>query len=135
MSLFNAIDISATGVNAMQTWIDASAGNIANANDAVATNQPAYAEQSAVLSALPATGSGQAGNGVAVHIALGSTAGVIEPSPSNPLADASGNVKLPNVSLADQLVGLMQAQDGYQANTSVISRAMAAYQAGLTIGS
>jgi flagellar basal body rod protein FlgC len=41
---------------------------------------------------------------------------------------------MPNVSTSDQLIDLMQAQDGYQADTESISRAMAAYQAALTIG-
>lgn len=137
MSLFGALSITGSGVDAMQTWIDTSGGNIANANDVTSTNQPAYAAQTPVLMADPAAmGSDGVGQGVSVTaIALGSTAGVLEHQPGNPLADARGNVRIPDVSMAAQLVGLIEAQDGYQANTAAMQRAQAAYQAGLTIGS
>jgi flagellar basal-body rod protein FlgC len=135
VSLFSAISTSNTGIDAMQTWIDTSGANIANANDAVATNQPAYAEQNPVFTPVGATVPGAPGSGVATTVAEGSTAGVIANEPSNPLADRNGNVKLPNISISDQLVGLMQAQQGYQANTNALGRAVAAYQSGLTIGS
>ncbi|MCU1495384.1 MAG: protein of unknown function domain protein [Acidimicrobiaceae bacterium] len=135
MTLFSALGIAGTGVDAMQTWIDAAGGNVANANDAVATNQPAYAEQTAVFTPVTAAIPGDPGQGVQVSIAEGSTAGVIAYEPNNPIADNQGDVKLPNVSLSDQLVGLIQAQGGYQADTNVMSRAVAAYQSGLTIGS
>lgn len=135
MTLFSALNIARTGLDAMQTWIDTAGGNIANANDAVATNAPAYAEQSAVLTPVSAAVPGQSGQGVSVTVAEGSTAGVIAYEPHNPLADRNGDVKLPNVSISDQLVGLIQAQDGYQANTNALARAVAAYQSGLTIGS
>jgi len=44
-------------------------------------------------------------------------------------------VKVPDVSLSGELVNLMQAQDGYEADTSVLQKAITAYQSGLTIGS
>lgn len=137
MSLFGALSIAGSGVDAMQTWIDTSGGNLANANDVTSTNQPAYATQTPVLTADPAAmGGGGMGQGVSVTaIALGSTTGLLEHQPGNPLADAQGNVRVPDVSMSDQLVGLIEAQDGYQADTTVMQRAQAAYQAGLTIGS
>jgi flagellar basal-body rod protein FlgC len=134
VSLFSSIDISGSGIDAMQTWIDASAGNIANANDATSTKTGTYAEQHAVFTPVGPTTPNGAGAGVAVSIVLSGTAGVLAPGSSNPNKDAQGNVRLPGISVSDQLVNLMQAQDGYQANTSAISRATAAYQAALTIG-
>ena len=135
MSLFSALSTAGTGVDAMQTWIDAAAANVANANDAVATSQPAYAEQTAVFTPVAAPIPGQPGGGVSASIAEGSTAGVITYDPTSALANSQGDVKLPALSIADQLAGLIQAQDGYQANTVVMARAIAAYQSGLTIGS
>jgi flagellar basal-body rod protein FlgC len=78
---------------------------------------------------------GQPGEGVSTSVELGSTTGIIAHEPNNPIADNQGNVKEPNISISDQLVGLIQAQDDYQANTDALSHAVAAYQAGLTIGS
>lgn len=135
MSMFSALSTAGTGVDAMQTWIDATGANVANANDAVATNQPAYAEQTAVFTPVGAMVPGQPGGGVSATVTEGSTAGIIAHDPTSPLANSQGNVKLPAVSIADQLVGLIQAQGGYQANTDVMARAIAAYQSGLTIGS
>ena len=65
----------------------------------------------------------------------GSNAGVIAYEPHSPMANAQGLVRVPNVSLSTELVNLIQAQNGYQADTSVLQKAVAAYQAGLTIGS
>ncbi len=135
MTLFSALGIAGSGVDAMQTWIDTAGGNIANANDAAATNKPVYAEQTTVLSPIGAQVPGQTGNGVQASVVEGSTAGVLAYEPNNPLADANGNVRVPNVSISDQLVGLIQAQTGYQADTNVLTHAIAAYQSGLTIGS
>jgi flagellar basal-body rod protein FlgC len=137
MSLFGAISITGSGVEAMQTWIDTAGGNIANMNDVAPTGQPVYAPQTPVLTADPAPmGSGSVGQGVTVTaIALGSTAGLVQHDPTSPLADAQGNVRVPDISMSDQLVGLIEAQDGYQADTAAMQRAVTAYQAGLTIGS
>jgi len=72
---------------------------------------------------------------VQASVVEGSTAGVLAYEPNNPIAGANGEVRLPDVSISDQLVGLIQAQNGYQADTNVMSHAIAAYQSGLTIGS
>lgn len=134
MSIFGALDISGSGVQAMQTWIDANAGNIANADDVSATNTTPYEAQLANFSPAPAGASGEPG-GVTVNVTASTAPGTLEQQPGNPLADATGNVELPNISLGDQLVGLIQAQEGYSADTSAITRAISAYQAGIAIGS
>jgi len=135
VSLFSAIGIAGSGVDAMQTWIDTSGGNIANANDAVAVGKPTYAEETTVLSADGSPVPGDSGVGVTATVALGSTTGELAYQPDNPLANAEGEVKVPDVSLSGELVNLMQAQDGYEADTSVLQKAITAYQSGLTIGS
>lgn len=132
--LFSALGIAGSGVDAMQTWINTTGGNIANANDTVAVNKPTYAEEATVL-APAATIPGQPGVGVSASVQLGSSTGIVAYEPHNPLANAQGLVRVPNVSMSNELVNLIQAQDGYQADTSVLQKAVAAYQAGLTIGS
>ncbi len=135
MSLFGPIDVSGTGVDAMQTWIDTSAGNIANANDAVPVGTPAYAAETPVFTPVGGGVPGQPGEGVATSVVLGSSTGVVAYDPSSPVANPQGEVVLPDVSMSDQLVSLIEAQLGYQADTTAIARAVAAYNAGLTIGS
>jgi len=135
VSLFGALDISASGVNAAQMWINTSAGNIANANDVSSTSSAAYQAQTPVfvpgVSLPDGTGSGVAVAG----IALGSSTGIIESNPQSPLADGQGLVRVPDVSMSDQLVNLVQAQNDFQANTAAMERAKTAYQAALTLGS
>ena len=134
MSLFGAIDISGSGINAAQTWINTSAGNIANANDTVATSTGVYREQTPVFSAIGQLG--QVGDGVTVsNVSLGSSAGIIEYQPSNPQADKEGNVRVANVDLGEQMVNLITAQTDYQANANAIQHATQAYQSALTLGS
>ncbi len=134
MTLFGAIDISGSGINAAQTWINTSAGNLANANDAVPTSSGAYATQTPFF--VPVGVPGQVGSGVAVSgIQLGDTVGILEYQPTNPLADKQGNVRLPDVNTGAQMVNLIQAQTDYQANTSALAHAKQAYQSALTIGS
>lgn len=134
MNLFGALDISGSGINAAQTWINTTAGNIANANDTVATTSPVYATQTPFFQAVGQAG--QIGDGVAVtSVQLGSTAGVIESQPNNPLADAQGNVRVANVDMGSQMVNLIAAQSAYQANASALASAKLAYQSALTIGS
>ena len=47
-----------------------------------------------------------------------STAGQIESDPGNPLANAQGEVRVADVNLGSQMVGLIQAQETYQANAT-----------------
>ncbi len=135
MSLFGALDISASGIDAAQTWINTSAGNIANANDVAPTSAGAYQEQTPVYAPAESLPDG-AGAGVTVAgVDLGSSSGLIESDPQSPLADSQGMVRVPDVSMAEQLVNLVQAQNDYQANTAALERAKTAYQAALTLGS
>ncbi len=55
-------------------------------------------------------------------------------SPTNPLADEQGYVRMPDIDLGTQMTNLLIAQRGYQANISAISRATDAYQAALQLG-
>lgn len=133
MSIFPAIGISASGIDAAQTWIDTSAGNLANMNDTVPVSQGAYQQQTPVFSAVGVPGS--AGQGVAVtSVALGSATGLIVSDPGSPQANAQGDVRQANISTSQQLVDLVQAQNDYQANASAYDRAVVAYQAALTLG-
>jgi len=133
MSLFGSLNISGSGIDAAQTWINTTAGNIANADDVVATNQSAYASETPVFT--PVASGDQAGDAVQVSgMQLGSTAGIVTQDPTNPLADAQGNVLTSDVSLSSQMVSLIAAQNDYQANTNALSQAKTAYQSALTLG-
>jgi flagellar basal-body rod protein FlgC len=129
MPIFDSIGIAGTGATTYRKWLDAVSDNIANMNNAVSTSQSAFQERFVI--AQPASD----GNGVQVGgVAFGSKEGRVVYDPQNPLADANGNVRYPDIDLSDQMGQLMMAQRGYQANLSVVDRAKDAYQAALQLG-
>ncbi|HXW36137.1 MAG TPA: hypothetical protein VEJ87_16295, partial [Acidimicrobiales bacterium] len=106
MSLFGSIQISGSGIDAAQMWINTSAGNLANMNDVAPTNEGAYQEQTPILT--PVTTPTGEGEGVAVDsVGLGDSTGIVVYDPSSPLADKQGMVRMPDVSASQQLVDLV----------------------------
>jgi flagellar basal-body rod protein FlgC len=133
MSLFGSLDIAGSGIGAAQEWLNTTAGNIANMDDVSPTDEAAYGAQTPVF--VPSGTPGQVGDGVTVAgISEGDTTGIIQSDPSSPLADAQGNVRVPDVELGSQMVNMIQAQTDYQANASVFADAKTAYQSALTLG-
>jgi flagellar basal-body rod protein FlgC len=132
MAIFDTLSISGSGMTAHRKWLDAVSDNISNINDVSATSEDAFKERFVDVQANE-YGSGEGGVRVA-GVTFGSGEGRIVYEPDNPLADADGNVKYPDIDLGDQMTELMIAQRGYQANVTAISRATDAYQAALRLG-
>jgi flagellar basal-body rod protein FlgC len=131
MTLFGAIGVAGTGMTVTRKWLDAVSDNISNINDVRSTSEDAF--QARYVQAKEIT-SGDGGVQVAATVLSGKTEGRIVYDPSNPLADADGNVKMPDIDLSSQMTQLIMAQRGYQANAAVVDRAKAAYEVALTIG-
>jgi flagellar basal-body rod protein FlgC len=133
MGLFGAMDISQSALTTYRTWLDAISDNIANINTARPTSGAAFQARTVVQQAVQ--GPDEIGSGVKVStVALGDPAGIIKNDPSNPLADANGNVRMPNIDLGEQMTNMLIAQRAYQLNVTVISRAREIYQQAMGIG-
>ena len=133
MGLFDIFSISGSGVGLNRAWMDAVSDNISNVNTVRRTSESAFQARYVVAQSTDVTGTG--GGGVAVAgIALGDAEGLVVSDPSNPLADANGMVRRPDIDLGDQMTQLIQAQRGYQANLAVVQRATDAYTAALQVG-
>lgn len=131
--IFSSIDVSASGIGAAQTWIDTTAGNIANANDTVPVGTPTYQQQTPVFA--PVTGAVGQGDGVAVSaVQLGPSVGQVVADPGSPAANGQGLVSQPLVDTSQQLTQLVQAQQDFQVNSTAYQKAVTAYKAILTIG-
>jgi flagellar basal-body rod protein FlgC len=129
MSIFNAIGVAGTGVTVSRKWLDAVSDNIANMNNASRTSENAF--QARYVIAQEAAD----GNGVQVGgMALGSAEGVLAHDPDNPLADAEGYVRRPDIDLGSQMAQMMMAQRAYQANLAVVDRAKDSYAAAINLG-
>lgn len=132
MGLFNAIDTAASGVTVGRKWMDAISDNISNINTPRRTSENAFQARYVVAQAVD-YGSGTGGVQVGA-IAQGSKEGRVVQDPTNPLADADGNVRMPDIDLASQMTQLIMAQRGYQANLKVVESAQEAYRAAVSAG-
>jgi flagellar basal-body rod protein FlgC len=138
--MFDAIGTSGTGLATYQTWIDSLANNIANVNDVTPTSQAAFQAQYVQASPIdggPAGSGADGGSGAGVQISgarYTSAQGIVTYDPENPLADANGNVRRPDIDLSQQMGDLIMAQRALQANASVVDRAKSVYEAAIQIG-
>jgi flagellar basal-body rod protein FlgC len=135
--LFPTLSTAQSGLTVFRTWMDAVSDNIANMDDAAPTSGPAFQARFVVASPVGTGTEASSGNpaGAAVSgISLGDATGRLVSDPGNPLADANGMVRYPDIDLGDQMSQMMMAQRGYEANLSVIDLAKDAYQQALSIG-
>src|SRR4051794_23491186 len=109
MSNFGSLGVSGSALRTFRTWMDAVGDNIANINTVKRPNEAAFQARYVVATAQEGGPSGM-GSGVAVTgIELGDPAGQLMSDPGNPLADADGMVRRPDVDLGDQMTQLMVA--------------------------
>ena len=126
MGLFDALDIAGTGLSAERLRMDVTTENLANAQsvgyrrkDVVV--QPARRAQSS--RATLDSGSAPA-RGVAVAaITQDAAPNRSVYDPANPAADAKGYVTMPNVDTVTEMVDLISASRGYEANVTAMQTA------------
>jgi flagellar basal-body rod protein FlgC len=139
MGLFDALDVSASGLSAERLRMDVTAGNLANAQSTSAAGGGPYRRREVVLQERGATpfSAALAGARGATGVAVPSTpggvrvAGIVEdPSPDrlvhdpgHPDADARGYVRMPNVNPVSEMVDLITASRGYEANVTALQTA------------
>lgn len=129
MTTFDAIGIASTGLTVHRKWLDAISDNIANVNTVRSMDDSAFQARYVEVQ----EGAGTSGAYVK-GAAFGSAAGRVTYDPENPLANAQGYVRMPDIDLETQMADLIMAQRGYQANAAVVDRAKTAYEAALQIG-
>jgi flagellar basal-body rod protein FlgC len=129
VTTFDAIGIASTGMTVHRKWLDAISDNIANVNTVRSMDDSAFQARYVEVQ----EGAGTSGAYVK-GAAFGSAAGRVTYDPDNPLANAEGYVRMPDIDLGTQMADLIMAQRGYQANAAVVDRAKTAYEAALQIG-
>jgi flagellar basal-body rod protein FlgC len=129
MSTFNAIGVAGSGVTVYRKWLDAVSDNIANIDNVSRTSEKAF-QARYVVAQEAADGNGAQVGGVA----FGSANGVLTYDPENPLADAKGYIRRPDIDLGGQMSQMMMAQRAYQANLAVVDRAKDSYTAAINLG-
>lgn len=127
MSLFGAIDTSASGLTAQRAWLNLISNNLANVDTTVTPGGGPYREQEPVLAARPS------GGVEVVAIWQNPANGPLVHQPGNPNADAQGNVQGSNVDPAAEMVNLIAATRSYEANVTVLNDEKMEFQKGLTL--
>ena len=133
MGTFAALGIAGSGLTVYRKWLDAVSDNLANVNTVRSTNEAAFQARYVVAQSNDTQG-GTSGGVHVQGVSYGSAEGRLVYEPSNPLADADGNVRYPDIDMSSQMVQLIMAQRGYQANAAVIDRAREMYTTALQIG-
>ena len=132
MAVFDTLGIAGSSLMVHRKWLDAVSDNMANINTVNPFDQDAFRERFIVAQAVD-YGSGEGGVRVA-RAEFGDPEGRVVYEPDHPLANEEGYVRYPDIDMGDQMVQLLMAQRGYQANLAVVERATSAYQAALQLG-
>lgn len=130
MSLFSALSVSASGMAAQRTRAELVTENLANAETTRTPDGGAYRRKDVVFQ----TDSAESPFASALDSAMGGTGGVAvsevlvdqrDPEqrymPGHPDAAANGYVAYPRINPAEEMVDLMSASNGYQANVASMS--------------
>ena len=145
MSMFGAIDASASGLTAERLRMDVISNNIANANTTRTVEGGPYKRKivtfeerdnqginsfSQILSKKMKTGSGVRATGIIEDRAPGK----LVYDPNHPDANKEGYVELPNLNIVSEMVDMITATRAYEANTTAINSAKSMAMKALEIG-
>ena len=127
MDFFTAMRVSASGLAAERTRVDLAASNLANAESTRGPDGKPYKRRDPVLTATAFEAQLSAVPGEARPVGVQVT-GVVEDqspgrqvySPGHPDADPNGFVTLPNVDPIHEVVNLISAQRGFDANATAV---------------
>ena len=137
MNLISGINITGSALNAEKIRMDVIAQNIANAHTTKDVDGKVYQRKVVSFQSILDTQSGTsvASQGVRIgKITADKTPGETVYNPSDPGADKNGNVEMPNVNIANEMVDLVGSSRAYEANLSVIRNAKQMATKALTIG-
>jgi len=128
VDFLSALKVSASALSVERTRVNLAASNLANAETTRGPDGKPYRRLDPVLEAVPfeeelsaagAPASGVSGVRVA-EITQDQAPGRKVYNPSHPDADPAGFVTLPNVNPVHEIVNLITAQRGYDANATAI---------------
>lgn len=146
MSMFNSINISASGLTAERLRMDLISENIANANTTRTPSGTPYRRKVAVFreqeaspfdAVLANASNSNTSSGKGVEIA-----GIMEDqspfkkeyNPNHPDSDEEGYVSLPNVEIVNEMINLISASRAYEANVTSVNNTKSMAMKALEIG-
>ena len=143
--MFNALNISATGLTAQRLRMGVISENIANINTTRTTEGGPYKRKVALFQEIPdlnfsrvfqnAMNRAALGAGVRVsEVTADNTPGGSVYEPGHPDADADGYVAMPNVNIIEEMVDMISASRSYEANVTALNSSKAMIAKTMEIG-
>lgn len=145
MDFLSALNISGSGLTAQKLRMDIISQNIANAGVTRTENGTPYRRKMVVLSSinhasdsfrnvLDRTAAVKAGGVQVRSIVEDRSAFITVHDPNHPDSDEEGNVMLPNVNTAQEMIDMMSASRAYEANVTTFNATKAMILKALEIG-
>jgi len=145
MPLFDAFEISSSGLAAQRVRMKVIASNIANVNTTRTPGGGAYRRKDVVFAALPSNKSflqelisQEKDDGTrhvkVVGISEDGRAPKLKFDPSHPDANEEGYVELPNIDVVEEMTNMMVTKRSYEANIAVINATKNLISKSLEIG-
>lgn len=133
MTIFDSMNISASGLRAQRTRVNVASSNLANANSTRGPDGKPYQRLDPIFEAEGDAGAGKPGGVRVAEIRADQGPGQDMYMPDHPDANAEGFVTLPNVDPVHEIVNLMSAQRGFEANATAFETAKTLAQRALEI--
>lgn len=144
MDFFRAMEITASGLNAERTRMNALASNLANARTTRTESGGPYKRLDPVFQAVPIAqrfnelSSDPTAQAASVVVVKGIQEDQSPPQqvydPSHPDADPNGYVSLPNVNVVQEMVNMITASRAYEAGVTVMQTVKGMARSALSIG-
>ena len=136
MSLFQIFDIAGSGMSAQSLRMNTTASNIANAETISSNTEQTYRAKHTVFSAYVDEFSNRF-QGARVNVE-----GIVESQaplrmqyrPDHPMANADGNVFLPNVNVVEEMANMISASRSFQSNVEVLNTSKQMLMRTLSLG-
>ncbi|MEN8257055.1 MAG: flagellar basal body rod protein FlgC [Thermodesulfobacteriota bacterium] len=128
MDILTALKISGSGLKAERERLNVTAMNLANANTTRTMEGGPYKAKSVVFGSRPVASFRETLDSSQARLQKVEVVKVVEDDkpfkevydPSHPDADENGIVQFPNVDTAEQMVDMISARRGYEANVTAI---------------
>lgn len=141
MNLFSAFDLSASGLVAQRIRMNTTASNLANAQTTRGPDGGPYRRMDPLFRAETMEGSSSFDAALGRELQSVRVATVVRDQrpprvvydPKHPDADKGGYVKLPNVSVVEEMVNMMSASRAYEANLMALQTARGMAQKALNL--
>ena len=135
MNILGASSITGSALDAEKIRVDITSQNIANANTTKGIDGKAYQRKIVAFESVLDAANGSGLQGVRVsEISADQAKGELINNPQHPHADKDGNVQMPNVNVAFEMVDMMTATRSYEANLAVVRNARQLANQALSIG-